>query len=118
MRRPLDEVRREQEAILLAYRAERVAVRTPEARSTQALPSGEFAYGRVAEVVLAHEAWGPHLLVMRQAWFGLPPVPSDCGVGPLPCYPLPGWGVDDFQVGELIRLSMVCGAVLAEKLAG
>ncbi|MBI4580366.1 MAG: hypothetical protein HY718_11730 [Planctomycetes bacterium] len=116
MGRSLDELRRDQEAILAAYRSERTAAQTVQPSSAAAVVHHGAGYGRVVEVVESDEDYGPHLLVMRQAWSGTPPVPTDAGPAALRCYPLPNRAVSDFNLDELVRFNVVPGAILVEPL--
>ncbi len=114
MPRSLDQLRRDQDAILAAYRAETSSLAPSETRAASSSTFTGCAYGRVTEVVTSDENLGPHLLVMRQAWTGTPPVPSDAGLAALVAYPLPGHAVTEFQVDQLVRLDFLPGATLAQ----
>lgn len=117
MGRDLDELSSDQEAILNAYRAERAGGTTAEMRAGGFSAGGECAFGRVDEIVASDPVNGPHLLVVRQSWSGLPPEPADAAVGPVRCYPVPGRVVSDFSEDDLVHMVYVSGAILVEPLS-
>lgn len=116
MIRDMDKLLRDQSAILSAYR-EQWAGRAEVAVLPR--PGGSIAlavYGRVCAVVASDADHGPHLLVMRQRWGGVPPTVSDASDLSSRCYPTPNHAVGDYTVGEYVRMVVVHGAMVAEKL--
>ncbi|HOA74000.1 MAG TPA: hypothetical protein PL151_07750 [Phycisphaerae bacterium] len=116
MVRSLEDLRRDQQAILDAYRAER-PLSPPVASSSEASLTGHaFLYGRVVEVVTSHPVHGPHLWVMRQSWSPQFRCLVDAGGAPLRCYPAPPRSVISFMPDDTVRISIVEGAFLVEAL--
>ena len=116
MGRSLDDLRRDQDAILAAYRAEREVAPVPDGHGEVGSAAGGCAFGRVTGIVPSDDTYGPHVLVVRQGWSGTPPVATDAAAAPARCYPLPGRMVGDFSVGDLVRMNHVAGAVLVEAM--
>jgi len=116
MARSPEELRRDQEAILQAYRREQAPQPASEpAPSTGAAPGGHgFVYGQVVDIVYADPEFGPHLLAMRQAWHDSPRGFIDAGEAPIRCYPVPPRTLSVFDYGDFIRISIVDGAFIAE----
>lgn len=115
MTRPLEDLQRHQLTILAAYRVDREP--RPAVPAWGSSPGGsEIAYGRVVDIVDADPVYGPHLLVMRQAWQGTPPAAADAGVAPIRCYPAPMSTVRSFGTDELVRVFAIDGAMIVEAL--
>lgn len=115
--RTIEELQRDQAEVLRQYLGERTA---KEAVALLPRPGGGVApvvYGRVAEKVSADGTHGPHLVVVRQAWSGVPPVRSDGSGEPWRCYPSPDRTVDDYAVDEVVRVAATYGAMIAERLS-
>lgn len=116
MARGIEELHRDQEIILAAYRAERSPNSNGDVRVAASADGGTYGFGRVDDIVESDADHGPHVLVIRQAWKGSPPVPCDSGAGPVRCQLVPGRSVEDFAVNNLVRMIYVSGAILAEPL--
>lgn len=115
MPRSIEDLRQHQLAILAAYRADRQP--RPAVQVGGSSPGGsEVGYGRVVDIVDADPVYGPHLLVVRQAWHGTPPVAADAGVAPVRCYPDPLRTVRSFGLDDLVRILAIDGAMVVEKL--
>ena len=117
MNRSEEALRRDQADILASYRQERAL------RPTVAVlprPGGSMAtgvYGRVSSVVSSDPQYGPHLLVVRQVWNGVPPTVSDGEGIPIRCWPTPNRTVGDYAVDDYVRIVAARGAMVAEMLA-
>jgi hypothetical protein len=116
MIRSQETLRRDQEGVLASYREEQ-ALRPTVAMLPR--PGGAMAtgvYGRVSAVVSSDPQYGPHLLVVRQVWSGVPPVVSDGEGDPIRCYPAPNRSVGDYSVDDYVRMMAARGAMVAEML--
>ena len=117
MNRSAESLRRDQAEILSSYRGERmrqgeVAVLPRPGGSTAAV-----AYGRVSAVMTSDPTYGPHLLVIRQVWSGVPPTASDVDGEAMRCYPTPNRAAGAYTVGDYVRIAATRGAMVAETLA-
>ncbi len=117
MIRDMDKLLRDQSEILSTYREQRAG------RAEVAVlprPGGSIAlavYGRVHALVESDTEYGPHLLVVRQQWGGMPPTVSDARDSATRCYPTPNRAVGDYTVDEYVRMTVAHGAMVAEKVA-
>jgi len=116
MIRTVEALRREQAEILAALREDQARQGTV---AVLPRPGGAIAtavYGRVSEIVSSDPIYGPHLLVVRQAWSGVPPTVSDTEGEPVRCYPTPNLTLDDYGVNDYVRIVAARGAMVAEAL--
>ena len=113
----MDTLRRDQAAILSAYRDEQVARESVAILPRPGTMTASALYGRVSSVVTSDPTYGPHLVVVRQDWSGTPPTVSDASGATVRCYPTPNHTVSSYSVNETIRITAARGAMLAEKLA-
>ena len=116
MIRSVETLRRDQEEIMSWFREE-----SAKSGSVAFLPrpGGAIAlavYGRVSSVVTSDEDYGPHLVVVRQQWSGIPPTVSDASAATVRCYPTPNRTVNNYSVDEYVRIATAHGAMVAEKL--
>ncbi len=114
--RSTEELRRDQTALLEAYRQRLGA---PGAGDTASVTSPQAAlpWGRVTQVVTSDPDYGPHLMVQGQIYTGSPPAPADAPAAPLRCYPAPGKTAGDYSTNDYVRLTPTAGAVIAEPVA-
>ena len=114
MIRSEETLRRDQAEILSSFRDES-AVRGDVVQLPR--PGGSVAlavYGRVDSVVTSDPDHGAHLMVVRQAWSGTPPMVSDTSGGNIRCYPSPNRVVTDYAVNDYVRIMVAHGAMVAE----
>ncbi len=117
MIRSIEQLQRDQAAILASYRDD------PANRETIVSlprPGGVTAiavYARVSAVIASDPTYGPHLMVVRQKWTGTPPMLVDAPVPESRCYPSPNHAVTAYTVGQVVRLVAAHGAMIAEWLA-
>lgn len=117
MLRSVERLHQDQISVLASYRE---AAKGSGSVASLPRPGGVTAvtvYARVAQIVASDATYGPHLLVVRQAWSGTPPVPSDAVEETTRCYPTPNHAVADYVEDEIVRLVVAHSAWLAERLA-
>jgi len=118
MIRTVEVLRRDQAEVLASLREDQA----PQgAVAVLPRPGGAIAtavYGRVSEKVGSDTIYGPHLLVIRQMWSGVPPTVSDAEGEPVRCYPTPNLTLDDYAVNDYVRIVAARGAMVAEALGG
>jgi len=114
MVRSAETLRRDQAAILESYREELSPPLPLAERAGSVLPTVAVVYGRVSSVVTTDPTYGPHLMVVRQVWSGVPPTVSDGDAVAVRCYPTPNHVVGDYSVNDYVRVVSARGALLAE----
>ena len=117
MIRSMETLRRDQSAILSAYRDEQVVRDSVAILPRPGTMTASVLYGRVNSIVTSDPTYGPHLIVVRQDWSGTPPTVSDATGATVRCYPTPNNTVSSYSVNEYVRITAARGAMLAEKLA-
>ncbi len=115
MNRSAEVLRRDQAEILRAYRGERARAGEVAVLPRPGGAGAAVIYGRVSEVVPSDPTYGPHLMVVRQVWSGVPPQISD-GEAAVRCYPTPNRTVSDYAVNDYVRIAAMRGAMVAERL--
>jgi hypothetical protein len=114
--RSAEELRRDQMALLEAYR-QRLGSSGAGDTASVTSPGAALPWGQVTQVVTSDPDYGPHLMVQGQIYTGSPPAPADAPAAPLRCYPAPGKAVGDYSVNDYVRLAPTAGAVIAEQIA-
>jgi hypothetical protein len=117
MLRTPESLRREQAEIVSAYRRERAVSEAVVTLPRPGVAAMRTVYGRVAEVVASDPEHGPHLMVVRQAFAGTPPVLADVtDAAAVRCHPAPGRIVSDYAVDDVVRIVAAHGAMVAERV--
>jgi len=113
--RSMEELRRDQAALLGTYRDRLDAAGAGGAASTTP-PRAALQWGRVTQVVSSDEDHGPHLMIQGYVYTGSPPALTQSVAAPMRCYPAPGKTVGDYAVDDYVHLTPTAGAVIAERL--
>lgn len=112
--RGLEELRREQEAVLAAWRS-----RGASSSSRMGMSVGMETLalvGKVTSVVASDPTYGAHVVVSAQQFTGAPPSAGAASRPTMRAYPTPNRVVGDYAVNEFVWLATVRGAVLAGKM--
>lgn len=115
--RSLEALQRDQADILNASRTATRVERDVAQLPRTGIPISVAVYGKVFSVVASDQTYGPHLMVARHRFSGTPPALVAAGGSDIRCYPSPNRSVQDYSVGEIVRIMVTPGAMIAELLA-
>ena len=112
--RSLEELQRDQSALLAAHRARLQAASGGE---TSLSPSTGFQWGKILEIVADDPDHGPHLIIQAYIPIRRPPVFTAAPAAPVRCFPSPGRTVTDYAVDDFVHLMPTCAGIIALRLA-